>query len=94
MPFENNQTMKYSLTLIIALFTLSLNSFGQAPANEADRLIGVWEPSHGKARIKIEKVGTRYYGKIVWLKEPNDPDTKQPKVDKNNPDAAMRTSPL
>ena len=86
--------MKHILTFTIALFALSLTSFSQAPATEADRLVGVWEPSHGKARIKIEKVGTRYYGKIVWLKEPNDPDTNHPKVDKYNPDAAMRTTPL
>ncbi len=62
--------------------------------NKADRLIGVWEPSNGKSRIKIEKIGTKYYGKIVWLKEPNDPSTKKPKVDKNNPDTSMRNVPL
>lgn len=61
---------------------------------EADKLIGVWEPSHGKARIKVEKIGTKYYGKIVWLKEPNDEETKLPKVDKNNPDESMRNTPL
>jgi uncharacterized protein (DUF2147 family) len=28
------------------------------------------------------------------LKEPNDPNTGKPKVDKNNPDASLRTVPL
>lgn len=60
----------------------------------ADRLSGIWEPSNGRSRIKIEKIGNRYYGKIVWLKEPIDPVTKKPKVDKNNPDTAMRNVPL
>jgi uncharacterized protein (DUF2147 family) len=62
--------------------------------DEGDRLIGVWQPSSGKAKVKIEKIGTKYYGKIVWLKEPNDPNTQKPKVDKNNPDESMRNVPL
>ena len=60
----------------------------------ADKLIGVWEPSSGKARVKVEKIGSKYYGKIVWLREPVDPQPGQPKVDKNNPDESMRTVPL
>jgi uncharacterized protein (DUF2147 family) len=66
-----------------------------APAQDAaDKLIGLWEPSNGKARVKVEKIGSKYYGKIVWLREPLDPQTQQPKLDKNNPDASLRTVPL
>lgn len=82
--------MKTLLFICGLLFTASL-SFSQT---EADRLLGVWEPSNGKARVKIEKIGEKYYGKIVWLREPNDPNTGQPKVDKNNPDASLRSVPL
>jgi uncharacterized protein (DUF2147 family) len=86
--------MRTSL-LFIALLLLPLTRVhAQAPAEPGDRLIGVWEPSHGKARVKIEKIGGKYYGKIVWLREPNDPATNAPKVDKNNPDEALRTVPL
>lgn len=63
-------------------------------AQEADDLVGVWEPGHGKAKVKIDKIDGKYYGKIVWLKEPNDPDTGEAKVDKNNPDESMRNVPL
>ena len=65
-----------------------------SPANDGDRLIGVWEPSNGKARVKVEIIAGKYYGKIVWLREPIDPQTKLPKVDKNNPDVNMRSVPL
>jgi uncharacterized protein (DUF2147 family) len=61
---------------------------------KADQLIGIWEPSHGKAKVKVEKIGEKYYGKIVWLKEPMDPETKAAKVDKNNPDEKMQNKPL
>jgi uncharacterized protein (DUF2147 family) len=63
-------------------------------AEEADKLIGVWEPSNGKARVKIDKIGSKYYGRIVWLREPNDPKTGQPKTDVNNPDESMRAVAL
>lgn len=80
------------ITLIVAL--TSIFSFGALAQEEGDKLIGVWEPSHGKAKVKIEKIGNKYYGKIVWLKEPNDPETGNPKVDKNNPDESMTSTPL
>jgi uncharacterized protein (DUF2147 family) len=81
-----------SLLLLFSL--ICFNAFSQAPAPDGDRLTGIWEPSHGKARIKIDKIADKYFGKIVWLREPNDPATQQPKVDKNNPDESMRQVPL
>jgi uncharacterized protein (DUF2147 family) len=82
-------------TLIAILFSafcvLNLNA---QDSNEADRLVGVWEPSHGKAKIKIDKINDKYYGRIVWLREKIDPETDKPKVDKNNPDEKLRSTPL
>jgi len=80
-----------SLLLLAIVFSGSLTAQDSA---EADRLTGVWEPSHGKAKVKIEKIANKYYGKIVWLKEPIDPETKQPKLDKNNPDEKLQNKPL
>lgn len=81
----------YSLSFL--LFLLPYAVFSQS-SEDADRLTGVWEPSHGKARIKIDKIADKYFGKIVWLREPEDPNTKKPKVDKNNPDESLRQVPL
>ncbi len=82
----------YITVLLAALFSMtSLLSLAQ---KDGDQLVGIWEPSNGKAKVKIEKIGSKYYGKIVWLKEPNDPETDKPKVDKNNPDENMRSTPL
>jgi uncharacterized protein (DUF2147 family) len=81
----------FKKVLATALLFLTLTSFSSL---EGDRIIGLWEPSNGKARVKIEKIGTKYYGKIVWLKEPIDPTTKAEKLDKNNPDESMRKVPL
>ena len=61
--------------------------------NTADDLVGLWEPSSGKGRVKIEKIGDKYYGKVVWLRIPIDPETNQKKLDKANPDPALRSRP-
>ena len=84
--------MKNLLLLVLSTFTLFTHSI--SAQDQGDRIIGIWEPSNGKARVKIEKIGTRYYGKIVWLKEPNDPETGKPKQDKNHPEEATRTRPV
>jgi uncharacterized protein (DUF2147 family) len=63
-------------------------------AQQADDIVGVWEPGHGKARVKIDNIDGKYYGRIVWLKEPNDPESGEPKTDSNNPDESMQNVPL
>ena len=75
------------------LLTLSISLLSFVQDEPGDRLVGVWEPSHKKAKVKIDKISGKYYGKIVWLKEPNDSEGK-PKTDKNNPDESLRDTPL
>ncbi|MFM8348270.1 MAG: DUF2147 domain-containing protein [Bacteroidota bacterium] len=64
-----------------------------AQSAEADGILGVWESGSGKARVKIDKMGDKYVGRIVWLREPLNEEGK-PKVDKNNPDEKLRNTPL
>lgn len=64
-------------------------------ADDADAVLGSWLTAEGKARVEIEKHDGVYDGRIVWLKEPNYPvDDKtmagQPKVDRENPDPALK----
>jgi len=73
-------------TLLCVLFSISVYAQKFGP----DDLIGIWEPSHGKGRVKIEKIGDKYFGKVVWLKEPLDPETREKKLDKSNPDETLR----
>ncbi len=64
-----------------------------AQSKESDKLVGVWQPSDGRSYVKIDKIGNKFYGRVVWLKEPNDEDGK-PRLDKNNPDESLRSTPL
>ena len=51
---------------------------------------GVWLTQTGTSRIRVADCGGALCGTIVWLQEPNDAETKKPKTDKNNSDAAKR----
>lgn len=90
------------MKLVFAKFLILTVAFcqtalAQTPANaattEGDKIVGIWETGSGKARVKIIKSGNYYYGRIVWLREPNNEEGK-PKVDKNNPDESKRQAPL
>jgi uncharacterized protein (DUF2147 family) len=58
-----------------------------------DDIVGVWKDGKGKGHVKIYKQNGKYYGKIIWLQKPKDENGK-PKVDKNNPNASLRSKPL
>lgn len=81
--------MKNLLFTLLLAFSSSI-LFAQT---ESDAILGVWETGSGKARVKIDKVGDKFYGKIVWLREPLNEEGK-PKVDKNNPDENLRSVPI
>jgi len=87
--------MKKSIMIaLIALLTMSFATYDGAVKKEADRVLGVWTSESGLARVKISKIGKKYFGKIIWLKVPIDPDTKKPKLDKLNPDEKLQKAPV
>ncbi len=79
--------------LLVAFLSLWVSLGFAQTATEGDKIIGLWEVGSGKARIKVTKYGEKYAGRIVWLREPNYEDGTK-KIDKNNPDASKRNSPL
>lgn len=74
------------LTLFTVLFCWMLSLTAQV---KEDAILGRWLSESGKAKIEIFKSNGKFYGKIVWLKNPNN-ENGQPKVDKNNPDPEER----
>lgn len=79
---------------VFGLILMFLSTFALAQErSNSDAILGVWESGNGKARIKIDKAGEKFNGRIVWLKEPKD-ETGKPKMDKNNPDESLRSKPL
>jgi uncharacterized protein (DUF2147 family) len=83
--------MKNSIihSLIVSILLLA-NSAIASTSIGPDDIVGVWKTGEGTAMVRIYKNGDKYQGKVVWLKEPIDPETGKPKVDKNHPDEASR----
>jgi uncharacterized protein (DUF2147 family) len=73
-------------TLVLALSLL-------APALAANP-VGTWLTGDKKGKVKIVNCGDAICGSLVWLQEPNDPETHQPKTDKHNADASKQGRPL
>ena len=81
--------MKKKLLFVAIAMLLMGNVFGQA-----DQVIGLWLTEEGNSQIEITKTPNgQFAGRIVWMEEPLDEQGK-PKVDKENPNAAMRNRPL
>jgi len=77
------------VTLITVVLT-ALHSFVFAQAQKID---GVWLNEEKDAKIQIYKaVNGKYYGKIIWLKEPL--KNGKPKADENNPKDNLKGQPL
>lgn len=84
------------LTFLFALGSL-LVSFvpkNKRTADNPDAVLGTWLNGTKRGHVQIYKQGNNYFGKLIWLKEPNDPATNKPKLDAKNPDAKLKSRPL
>ncbi|MBN8718468.1 MAG: DUF2147 domain-containing protein [Sediminibacterium magnilacihabitans] len=83
--------MKQRIASLILI--ASLISFVSHSQNKADDIIGIWLTG-GKepAKIQVYKSGEKFYGKIIWLKNPTE-NGKQ-RMDGNNPDKAKQSNPI
>ena len=75
--------------LLLLLGTLFINTAAMA---QADRIEGQWYNAEKSGKIEITKGRDgKFYGKVVWLKEPL--KDGKPKLDEMNTDPALRTRP-
>ena len=84
-------------SLLKVAFTLAgmfLVIFSYAQTTAADAILGKWLNEDKDAHIQIYKENGKYFGKIVWLNEPNEPDTGLPKLDDENEDESLRSRPI
>ncbi len=81
--------MVKKISLLVVLFVFSAQVFAQ----KKDDILGKWLNSSGEGQIEIYKRGEKYFGKLAWIKEPNDKSGK-PKTDEKNPTESLRNKPL
>lgn len=87
-----------SILAIALLFPFTLP--GSATAAEASDILGVWETSgDDRAHVEFTREGDTYTARIIELLQPRFPDDDethpgQIKVDRENPDPALRDRPV
>jgi uncharacterized protein (DUF2147 family) len=88
--------MKKIGSFILFVFVLncmaSLNVFAQK--HKQDDVLGNWLNEERTAKVQVYKEGNKYFGKIIWLKEPLDKVTGKPRTDNLNPDEKLKNAPL
>lgn len=74
----------------------AVSAFGVTPVVSlaAGPFDGKWLVEDSSSIVEIAPCGTEICGRIVWLKDPVDPDTGKAFADKFNPDEALRVRPL
>lgn len=65
----------------------------KSTAQAANAVTGIWKNGEGTAMVQIYEKSNKFFGKIVWLKIPNDAINK-PKIDLNNPNEKLQSRPL
>lgn len=76
--------------LLIVMVVVPFLGFSQTGAN---KILGVWLTAVEDSKVEIYKKGNKYYGRVIWLAEPNDEDGK-PAVDKFNPNPSLQKRPI
>lgn len=76
-------------SLFIVFFVLSVQVFAQ----KKDDILGKWLNPSGEGQIEIYRRGDKFFGKLAWIKEPNDANGK-PKTDEKNPTESLRSRPI
>lgn len=62
-------------------------------AQNKDAILGKWVNSTNEAHLEINKRSNKFYGKLVWLKDPKD-EKGNVKTDFQNPNANLRSKPI
>lgn len=88
--------MRKKFMNILAIMFLTSWSVGSlfAQSHKADDIVGTWLNEEKTGKVQIFKISGKYYGKLVWLKEPNDKVTGKPRTDIENPDPKLKNTPL
>jgi uncharacterized protein (DUF2147 family) len=82
--------MKSAALIALLLFVIP----AIAQTDPADLILGKWLNEDKDAHIEVYKEAGKYFGKIVWLNEPNEPATGLPKLDDENSDVSLQNRPI
>lgn len=83
------------MRMIIAVLAIAVFGFAGVAGNAfaGTPATGVWKLDNGKVTVKVSPCGGNLCGTVIGLKKPRD-DKGRPRLDKENPDKALRSRPV
>jgi len=84
--------MRKTFLFIVCIIAV-LATGAQGQNRGADEILGEWLTDKDEAVVEIYRCGELYCGRIVWLKEPTNPDGTE-KLDTENPEASKTDRPI
>ena len=83
------------LSFLVTVLLTATTAFGAGPSD----ILGSWKTAGGDSLLEFFMCGEKICGRIAWLKEPNYIDSKDGpvgkiKVDRKNPNPALRKRPI
>jgi len=84
---------KITTRILLLVSVLSVSGNLLAQEYTSDDILGYWLNEEQDGKVHIYKENGKYYGKLVWLKNPIDEETGKPKLDKHNPDDELKKRP-
>ena len=79
--------LRATATAAVLIGVTLLPSFAADP-------IGTWQTEEGRGTVRMSDCGGALCGTLIALKEPIDPQTGKPKLDRNNTDPGERGRPI
>lgn len=83
----------FRLTTAAIVSAIAVGLVLAGPARAADP-VGTWLTGDKKGKVRIANCGGAICGTLVWLAEPNDPETHRAKTDNHNSNASLQGRPL
>ena len=87
------KTKTTTFFLVLAM-TVWAGFSAMAQTHKGDDIVGTWLNQEATGKIELYKENGKYFGKLVWLREPLDKVTGQARTDKENPDDKLKPRPL
>jgi uncharacterized protein (DUF2147 family) len=85
----NLKTLMKQFLFILLFTTVGFSAFSQ----NKDAVLGEWVNATGEAHVDIYKKNSKYFGKIVWLKNPTN-EAGGTKMDVKNPNESLQSKPV
>jgi len=80
------------ISLLVMAMALTCTSWSQN--TQADKILGIWLSETKEGKIRVYRVGNKYFGRLIWSKNMYAADGKTSNKDSKNENKSLRNRDL